>query len=330
MDPTLLAIVAAGLAFLAVAGIGFVFAGAGPNSAKTVKRAKALAAGVRLERSARAATKGVANDPVARRKQILKGLKEHERQQRKATATLDSRLRQAGLTISTRTFWLISVVVGVLAMVVGIVIGQPLIALGMGFAAGAGLPRWVIKFLGQRRTNKFTSDFSDALDIIVRGIKSGLPVHDALKIIGRESPEPLGGEFRRLVENIGMGMPLDQALEKMFESMPTSELRFFAIVMAIQSKTGGNLAEALGNLSVVLRSRKLMREKIKALSSEATASAMIIGALPPGVVVLISITQPKYMAVMYSDPRGNLMLLAGVAMMATGIFVMRKMINFKF
>ena len=188
----------------------------------------------------------------------------------------------------------------------------------------------MVGFLAKRRTKKFTEAFSDAIDVIVRGIKSGLPVHDCLKIIGRESPEPLGSEFVRLVENIGMGMSVDQALEQMFSRMPTPELRFFTIVMAIQQKTGGNLAEALNNLSQVLRSRKLMREKIKALSSEAVASSFIIGSLPPGVVLLIMVTSPSYMAIMYSDPRGHLIMMFGAFWMALGIFVMRKMINFKF
>jgi tight adherence protein B len=116
----------------------------------------------------------------------------------------------------------------------------------------------------------------------------------------------------------------------MYSRMPTNELRFFTIVLAIQAKTGGNLAEALGNLSTVLRARKLMREKVKALSSEATASAMIIGCLPPGVVGMISITSPAYMATMWTDHRGNLMLMGGALWMATGIFVMHRMINFKF
>jgi tight adherence protein B len=166
---------------------------------------------------------------------------------------------------------------------------------------------------GQGRTKKFTEAFSDAIDIIVRGIKSGLPVHDCLKIIGKECPEPLAGEFRMLTENVGMGMPMDEALERMYERMPTNELRFFAIVLAIQAKTGGNLAEALGNLSTVLRARKLMGEKIKALSAEAVASAFIIGCLPPGVVVLITVTSPAYMQPLFTDPRGHLMLLAAAS-----------------
>ena len=164
----------------------------------------------------------------------------------------------------------------------------------------------------------------------MRGIKSGLPVHDCLKIIGKECPEPLAGEFRMLTENVGMGMPMDVALERMYERMPTNELRFFAIVLSIQQKTGGNLAEALGNLSTVLRARKLMGEKIKALSAEAVASAFIIGALPPGVVILITVTAPTYMAPMFTDQRGHFMLMIAGFWMACGILVMRKMINFKF
>jgi tight adherence protein B len=167
------------------------------------------------------------------------------------------------------------------------------------------------------------------MDIITRGIKSGLPVHDSLRVIGAEAPEPLAGEFKRMVESLGMGVSVDQALEKMYERMPTPEVRFFSIVLAIQQKTGGNLAEALGNLSTVIRARKLMREKIKALSGEAVASAFIIGSLPPGVVVLISMLAPDYMKPLFTDPRGHLMLLAGGFWMSMGVFVMRKMINFR-
>ncbi len=204
------------------------------------------------------------------------------------------------------------------------------IALATPFVAGLGLPRWVIGFLAKRRTKKFTEAFADAIDIIVRGIRSGLPVGDCLKIIARESPQPLAGEFNRLVESLAMGVTVEQGLEKMYERMPTSELRFFTIVLAIQSKTGGNLAEALANLSTVLRARKLMREKIKALSSEATASAFIIGCMPPAVMGLVLVTTPSYMMTMFTDPRGNVMLMGGAIWMSIGIFVMRRMINFKF
>jgi tight adherence protein B len=187
----------------------------------------------------------------------------------------------------------------------------------------------VVGFLAKRRRGKFSEAFPDSIDIITRGIKSGLPVHDCLKIIAIEAPQPLASEFGRLVEGVGMGLTMDQALEKMYERMPTPELRFFTIVLAIQQKTGGNLAEALNNLSTVLRGRKMMREKVKALSGEALASAFIIGSLPPGVIILISITTPAYMAPLFTDRRGNLILLVAALMMTFGIWVMRRMMNFK-
>jgi tight adherence protein B len=184
--------------------------------------------------------------------------------------------------------------------------------------------------LASRRRQKFTSEFPNATDIIVRGVKSGLPINECLKVIARESPQPLGEEFGRLVENMGIGLSTDQALEKLYTRMPTPEVRFFSIVLAIQQKTGGNLAEALNNLSSVLRARKLMVEKIKALSGEAVASAFIIGAMPPGVMILIQLMTPSYMAPMFNDPRGHVMLIGGGLWMAIGVFVMRRMINFKF
>ncbi|MGR4862702.1 type II secretion system F family protein [Caulobacter sp. LARHSG274] len=317
------------LGFLTIAGLGFALTGGGNGSTKTVKRAQLIAGGDRQAAAARA--KAAANSPDLRRKQIIKTLKEQDRRQKKASLTVAAHLRAAGLGENTRMFWIISAVIGLTVGVLLLVLHQmPLIALGAAFAAGFGLPRWVVGMMAKARTKKFTEAFSDAIDIIVRGIKSGLPVHDCLKVIGKECPEPLAGEFRVLTENVAMGMSMDQALERMYERMPTNELRFFTIVLSIQAKTGGNLAEALGNLSTVLRARKLMVEKIKALSAEAVASAFIIGSLPPGVVALISVTAPKYMAPLFTDPRGHVMLVVAGIWMSMGIFVMRKMINFKF
>jgi tight adherence protein B len=330
MDQTLVMILVAAVGFAIVVGIGFVFLGGSSNQERVVKRAQSIA-GVGGGRDAKRARAPAANSQEGRRKQLLKSLRDHERQQKRARLTLVNKLSQAGLSITVPQFWMAGGALGLAVFAALFLLRiNPLVALGLGGAMGLGAPHWILGFLANRRTKKFTSVFSDAMDIIVRGIKSGLPVHDCLKIIGRESPEPLGGEFRRLVENIGMGMSLDQALDKLHERMPTSEVRFFSIVMNIQQKTGGNLAEALNNLSVVLRSRKLMREKIKALSSEATASAFIIGSLPPSVVLLITVTTPAYMAPMFSDHRGWLMLGGSGIWMGLGIFVMSRMINFKF
>jgi len=318
----------AAVAFGIVVALGFAFAGGRTSQERAVQRAQAIAGGRGDARRVRTPT---ANSAETRRKQIMKSLQDQERQQKKARLNLANKLKQAGINATVMQFWIASAGFGVTVMLMLFLIrAHPFIALGLGGAAGFGLPQWVLNFLGKRRTGKFTAAFSDAMDIIVRGIKSGLPVHDCLKIIGRETPQPLAGEFTRLVENIGMGMSLDQALEKLYEHMPTAEVRFFSIVMNIQQKTGGNLAEALSNLSAVLRSRKLMREKVKALSSEATSSAFIIGCLPPGVILLIMVWTPSYMAPMFTDHRGWLMLGGSAIWMGLGIFVMARMINFKF
>jgi tight adherence protein B len=327
MSPLLLILVLV-LAFVTIAGLGFVFVGADPAAAKTAKRTQAIAERTRTDKP-RAQRANAQNDPTQRRKQILKTLKDQEKQQRKATLTLTSRMQQAGLGSSLKPFWIGSAVMGAVGLLGPLILGiNSLICMGIGFVFGLGLPRWFIGVLAKRRCAKFSSHFADAIDIITRGIKSGLPVHDCLKIIGRESPEPLASEFSRLVEEVGMGVPTDQALEKMYERMPTPELRFFAIVLSIQQKTGGNLAEALSNLSSVLRGRRMMREKVKALSSEALASAFIIGSLPPAVILLITITTPAYMAIMWSDPRGHMLLLVAGGLMSFGIWIMRRMMNF--
>ena len=327
MGSTTLMILAAVLGFLAVAGVGMVFAGGGGQT-RTVKRAQAI--GERT-RTPVGRARSSAPDPAARRKQILKTLKEQDRRQRKVSFSLTARLQQAGLNITTKTFWIVSAVMGGLAFLIALGMRQSIyVGLALLVGVGLGLPRWVIGFLATRRSKKFIAGFADASDIIVRGIKSGLPLNECLNIIGRESPEPLASEFQRMVEGVAHGMTLEQGLEKMFERMPIAELRFFGIVLGVQQKTGGNLAEALGNLSAVLRSRKLMREKVKALASEATASAMIIGSLPPIVVTLIYVTTPSYLQILFTDPRGKLILLVSGLWMALGIFVMKRMINFKF
>lgn len=325
----MLPILAAVLAFITIGGLGWALVGAGDSTDVALKRAEGF--GGPKQNNSTSKKAAAANTPEARRKQIMQQLQESERAERKARISLAAKLKQAGLTTRVSTFWITSAVLGVIAFLASLLFGlNILIAPGAGVVVGLGLPRWVVGFLGQRRRKKFSGYFPDAVDVIVRGIKSGLPVHDCFKIIARESPQPLGAEFQRLVEGLGVGQTLAQALEKMYERMPTPELKFFSIVIAIQQKTGGNLAEALNNLSVVLRARKMMGEKIKALSSEATASAGIIGSLPPAVMILVSLTTPAYMAKLFTDPRGQFMLLVAVAMMAFGVFVMKKMISFKF
>jgi tight adherence protein B len=324
----MLPILAAVLAFITIGGLGWAFVGGGDSSEQALKRAQTFTV---TNGASAAARKAAANTPEARRKQIMLQLQESERRERKARVTIAAKLKQAGLKTSVLTFWIVSAVLGVIAILVPFVLGLNIfVSLGIGIVFGLGLPRWVVGFLGKRRRAKFSMAFADAVDVIVRGIKSGLPVHDCFKIIAKEAPLPLGPEFQTLVEGLGVGLTLSQALDKMYERMPTPELKFFTIVIAIQQKTGGNLAEALNNLSVVLRSRRMMGEKIKAMSSEATASAGIIGSLPPAVMIMVWLTTPDYIAKLFTDPRGQFMLLIAVLMMSFGIFVMKKMISFKF
>jgi len=326
----LLPILAAVLAFITIGGVGWVLVGGDDSSSQAVKRAKTMG-GVRAEAAASAKGAAAANTPEARRKQILLQLQEVDRRQRKARMTMGAKLKQAGLSLPVRTFVIISVAAGLVGALLAFVLGANIIiVLGVGVAAGLGLPRWIIGMKAKARMKKFSLAFADAIDILVRGIKTGLPVHDCFKIIARESPEPLAGEFRTLVEGMGVGLTLAQALDKMYERMPTPELKFFAIVIAIQQKSGGNLAEALGNLTTVLRARRMMVEKIKALSSEAIASAGIIASLPPMVMILVMLTNPSYMMLMFTDIRGQVMLMGAGLWMAIGVFVMKRMISFKF
>jgi len=326
----MLPILAAILAFITIGGLGWVFVGGDESSTQALKRAEGFTSGAtRVARAKQA--KAEANTPEARRKAIELQLKEADRIERKARMTMKARLKHAGMTMSVRTFWMLSGGLGLVAFLPPLVFGlNVFVALGIAVVMGLGLPRWIVGFIGKGRMKKFAAEFPNAVDVIVRGIKTGLPVHDCFKIIGRESPAPLGPEFQRLVEGLGVGLTLSQALDRMYDRMPAPELRYFSIVIAIQQKTGGNLAEALGNLSTVLRARRLMVEKIKALSSEAIASAGIIGSLPPVVMTLVSVTTPSYMGLMFTDFRGQIMLLCGATWMALGIFVMKRMVSFKF
>ena len=326
----MLPVLAAILAFITVGGLGWALVGGEDSSTNALKRAQGLGGGRKTAAATKAAA-AAANTPEARRKQIMLQLKESDRRERKARMTMAAKLKQAGLSMNIRTFIIISACLGVVAFLLSLLFGMNFfIAVGIAVIFGLGLPRWVVGFIGKRRMKKFSGEFANAVDVIVRGIKSGLPVHECFKIIAKESPAPLGPEFQRLVEGVGVGLTLGQALDKMFERMPTSELRFFAIVIAIQQKTGGNLAEALSNLTTVLRARRMMGEKIKALSSDAMASAGIIGSLPPVVMTLVFITTPAYMMLLFTDPRGQVMLLGAAIWMSAGVFVMKKMIAFKF
>ncbi len=324
MDP---AILGAALAFVAVAGIALAMGGQGPSK-RAQKRMKAVASqGI-------GRTKAQVDTSAVKRRQntqdALKELAANEKQSRRRRFSISGQIEQAGIKMSPMTFWVGSAVLGVVAALVGLIVQGPIGAVAGLVVFGLGLPRWILRFLVNGRQKKFASQLADGIDVIVRGVKSGLPLGQCLRIIATESPEPLKGEFIALVDAQTMGVPLDQSLQRMYERMPLPEVNFFAIVLTIQQRTGGNLSESLGNLSNVLRSRKLVKEKVKALSAEAKASAMIIGALPIIVMMLVYFTRPDYIMTLFENPTGHLILLGSAVMMGTGIMVMRSMINFKF
>jgi tight adherence protein B len=325
----MISILVALLAFLVVAGVGVALTG-GDSAAS--KRAKELKAGKTQRRPRKDLTADAAAKRRATVQQGLKELVRKEQTRKKSMLSVRARLEQADLPLSEQTFWIASVVVGlVLAVVAFVFSGQSPLWGVIAFIVGTfGLPRWVVAFLIGRRQKMFSEQLADALDMITRGVKSGLPLGQCLRIIAAEAPVPLRTEFAHIVDGQAMGVPLEQNLGRLYERMPLAEVNFFNIVLVIQQKTGGNLSESLGNLSQVLRARKLMREKVKALSSEAKASAYIIGSLPFIVMGMVHMTRPDYIAILFTDPQGQLVLIGAGVMMSLGIYVMRTMINFKF
>ncbi|CAN5345759.1 type II secretion system F family protein [soil metagenome] len=269
----------------------------------------------------------------SRRKQLQESLNQIEQRekQRKKRMTLRTQLQQAGIDATPRTFLIMSGMLGGILAFVCLFFGVPWYAALGAFVVGTfGLPRWVLSYLRKRRQNTFLNDFADAIDVMVRGLKSGLPITDAMKVISTETPDPVGPEFMEVVEGQRIGITIDQGIERMFDRVPLAEVNFLSIVMNIQTKTGGNLAEALNNLSKVLRDRKKMKSKIKSVSQEAKASAAIIGSLPFCIMAAMTILNPEYLNPMFQTKMGNIMLIGSGVWMGTGILVMRKMINFDF
>ncbi|HEX8416875.1 MAG TPA: type II secretion system F family protein [Methylobacterium sp.] len=312
---------AVGLGALATAGVVYAIAApylSGENRAAQRRKAVSVIAAP----GARVAT-------VNRREQVAKSLKEIEAKKAGTKVTLELKISRAGLDWSRRKF---SVISGLLALCFGgaifVATASPLIAIAALFAGGFGLPLWLLAFLKKRRIAKFITELPVAIDIITRGIRSGIPLGDCFRIISRESEEPLRAEFKQVVESQTLGMSLGEALVRMYERVPVPDVNFFAIVISIQSSSGGNLSEALGNLSRVLRERKKMAGKIQAMSMEAKASGGIIAALPFIVGILTYLSSPEYISLLWTTDTGKIALLGSAVWMSLGVFTMKKMINF--
>jgi len=287
---------------------------------------------IRSEPSGRVAAAAAGRNAPKVRRDIEETLKELEvRQQKQKNLPLAMRISQAGLSWTKRQFIIISVGIGfVLFALIFTVGGGVLAAAGAAFAGGFGVPRWLLIYLKKRRENAFLHNFPDAVDVVVRGVKAGLPLGDCLRIISNEAPEPVKSEFQTVVESQAVGITMGDACAKLYERMPLPEANFFGIVVSIQQRAGGNLSEALGNLSRVLRDRKKMKAKIQAMSMEAKASAVIIAALPFAVMILVYISSPNYIELLWTHPTGRLMMACCAVWMSIGVFVMKKMINFDF
>ena len=322
MEPLAIAFLAAA----AIGGVAYVFLyPILSGERKTEQRMASVAKSEPAVRTARVHQK-------SRRDSIESTLKEfEERHKQSKRKPLSVRIAQAGLKWSKQQFMLISGGIGIGLFLLAMLVDAGLLpAAALAFAGAFGAPYWLLSYLKKRRETKFLDALPDTVDIIVRGVKAGLPLLDSLKMITAEAPEPLRSEFRSIIETQAIGMPLGEACAKLYERMPVPEANFFGIVIAIQQRAGGNLAEALGNLSRVLRDRKRMKAKIQAMSQEAKASAGIIAALPVAVMMLVYFTSPNYISLLWTEPMGRLMLAGSAVWMFMGVMVMKKMINFDF
>ena len=207
--------------------------------------------------------------------------------------------------------------------------GVAALSLGIGLIVGAGLPHMVVGYFINRRVRNFIIKFPDAIELLVRGLRSGLPVSETLNVIASEIPGPVGEEFKLVTERIRIGKSMEDAMQDTADRLNTPEFSFFCITLAIQRETGGNLAETLSNLADVLRKRMQKKLKIKAMSSESKASAYIVGALPFLVFIMIYMVNPGYLGGFFTDERLIVAGLGGLTWMAIGVFIMAKMVNFE-
>jgi tight adherence protein B len=312
-------IIIAGCLAVGVGGLAFALVG---GDSRADKRRAALAM---TDRKAVAAP-----DRAQRKKQIAADLRGMENASRKRMS-LAARIEQAGLVIAPRQFIIGCIVFGLVAAVVAFFESGNLIFAGLvGVVAMGGFPQFVLKQLRKRRINKFIANFPNAIDLVVRGVKAGLPLGDTMRIAANETVEPVKTEFRKIVEAVSLGLTLPEAVERMAQRVPITETNFFSIVIVIQGKAGGNLSEAMANLSRVLRERKKMKGKIAAMSMEAKGSAVIIGAVPFLVVGALYFSSPKYVSLLWTTSHGKMISAAALGWMGIGLAMMKKMISFDF
>ena len=325
MSPLILAL----LVIVGVGAAGFALAPAMFGSRRADKRMRALQGDIQANRR----ENNAARDREMRRRNVQDALKTQTDALAKANKrpSLQALIFQAGMKIRARDFIRNQMIIGAVAAVLLFVAQVPwYYALVIGGALGYVGPRW---YLGRRRKkyqNKFLDELPNAVEAIVRGVKSGLPLNDSIRLVAKEAKEPVKSEFGRVLDQQAVGKSMSEAVTILFDRVPVPEVNFFIVVITVQQQAGGNLSEALGNLSRVLRNRKAMKLKIKAMSSEAKASAGIIGSLPFIVAILVSLTSPTYLLPLVQTTTGQLWLGIAAAMLTTGVLVMRKMVAFDF
>ena len=333
IDTTVLMFVA--LAGVSAGAVAYAFLFKRIDSEKNTGRRLETIKSAEVDSSVVRASRDRMAEAARRRKSVQDSLKDLEakqklRDQNVKKPPLKMQIRQAGMHVTMERFYLYSAICAIALTALLYLAGAPLVVLPGALLVGFfGLPRWFVSFRRARRVKAFLEESPNALDIIVRAVKSGLPLNDGIRLIANESPEPVKTEFRRIVDSQQMGLSIPDATMRMPETMPCPEASFFGIVIQIQSQAGGNLSEALGNLSRVLRDRKKMKAKVQALSMEAKASAAIIGALPFIVALLVYLSSPSYIMPLFTTNVGNLILGVAGVWMSIGIFVMRKMMNFE-
>ena len=245
-------------------------------------------------------------------------------------ALLRKRLEMTGKEITLGKY--AAICLGIIAVVtLGLTFrGAPFIlSLLLGLFFGVGGPHFIIGKMIKRRVNKFNANFPDAIELMVRGLRSGLPITETLGIVAGEIPGPVGLEFRMVADKMKIGRTMEAALQDTADRLGTPEFQFFVITLAIQRETGGNLAETLSNLADVLRKRAQMKLKIRAMSSESKASAYIVGSLPFVVFTLVWMINPHYMGGFFTDQRLMVAGMGGMVWMGIGAFIMAKMVNFE-
>jgi tight adherence protein B len=316
------------LAIVAVGAAGFALAPAMFGSRRADKRMRALQGDIQANRRQDSA----AREREARRRSVQEVLKtQNDALAESKRLPLQALIFQAGMMIKARAFIRNQVIVGLVAAVLLFLVQVPwYYALIIGGALGYVGPRWLLMRRRKRYQNKFLDELPNAVEAIVRGVRSGLPLNDSIRLVAKEAKEPVKSEFQRVLDQQAVGKSMAEAVPILFDRVPVPEVNFFIVVITVQQQAGGNLSEALGNLARVLRSRKAMKLKIKAMSSEAKASAGIIGSLPFIVAILVSLTSPTYLLPLVNTTTGQLWLGIAAVMLALGVFVMRKMVAFDF